>query len=254
MIEIYSPKITIIVAVYNGSLTLSRCIKSINVQSYPNKELIVMDGGSSDGSVKIIENNSEQIAYWESKKDRGIYHAWNKAIFHAKGEWICFLGSDDFFWKNDVLDKMIPTLRIAEKKGIRLVYGRIALINKLDEIQNILGMPWEKTKSIFSHQMPPHPGLLHHANIFRDHGLFDESYRIAGDYELLLRELKTGDAMFVQDLMVAGMQYGGMSCNIANLLRLISEDISARKKHGLDLITTQIVKYYLNMFYNSLMF
>lgn len=254
MIDTYAPKISIIVAVYNGSLTLSRCIKSINLQSYPNKELIIIDGGSSDGSVKIIEDNSENIAYWESNQDRGIYHAWNKALFHAKGEWICFLGSDDYFWENDVLEKMIPSLQIAEKKGIRLIYGRIASINKLGEVQNILGMPWEKSKGIFSHQMPPHPGLLHHANIFRDHGLFDESFQIAGDYELLLRELKTGDAMFVQDVIIAGIQYGGMSCNIANLWRLIFEDISARKKNRLNLITTQTVKYYLIMFYNSIIF
>lgn len=254
MIEKYTPKITIIVAVYNGSLTLSRCIKSIILQSYPNKELIIIDGGSSDGSVKIIEDNSKIITYWESMQDRGIYHAWNKALSHAKGEWICFLGSDDYFWEEDVLKKMIPTLRIAEKKDIRLVYGRIASINKMGEVQNILGMPWEKSKSIVSHQMPPHPGLLHHAHIFRDHGLFDESFRIAGDYEFLLRELKTGDAMFVQDVIVAGIQYGGMSCNIANLWRLISEDIFARKKNRLNLITTQTVKYYLIMFYNTIIF
>jgi len=133
-----------------------------------------------------------------------------------------------------------------------LVYGRIASLNKMGIVQNILGMPWEKSKSIYSHQMPPQPGLLHHAHIFRDHGLFDESYRIAGDYEFFLRELKTGDAMFVQDILVAGIDYGGMSCNIVNLWRLISEDISARKKHRLSLITTPTAKYYLNIFYNSI--
>jgi glycosyltransferase involved in cell wall biosynthesis len=252
MIEIYAPKITIIVAVYNGSLTLSRCIKSIILQSYPNMELIIIDGGSSDGSVKIIEDNSDRIAYWESKRDKGIYHAWNKALFHATGDWICFLGSDDYFWENNVIEKIIPTLQYAEEKDIRLVYGRIASINKMGEVKNILGMPWEKINSILSHTMPPHPGLLHHAQIFKDHGLYDESFRIVGDYEFLLRELKTGDAMFVEDVIVAGIQYGGMSCNIGNLMRLISEDISARKKHRLSLITTQTAKYYLNLFYNSI--
>jgi len=250
----YFPKITIIAAVFNGSVTLSRCIKSIYSQSYLNKELIIIDGGSTDDTVKIIEDNSHQIAYWESKPDRGIYHAWNKALFHAKGEWICFLGSDDYFWKEDVLEKMIPALRIAEKNDIRLVYGRVASINKMGEVQNILGMPWEKAKSILSHQMPPHPGLLHHAHIFRDHGLFDESFRIAGDYELLLRELRTRDAMFVPEVIVVGIQYGGVSCNIGNLLQLITEDIAARKKHGLNLITTPVIKYYTALLYNSIFY
>jgi glycosyltransferase involved in cell wall biosynthesis len=250
----YTTKITIIVAVYNGSRTLSRCIDSILFQSYPNKELIIIDGGSSDGSVNIIKDNSDDIAYWESKEDRGIYHAWNKALFHATGKWICFLGSDDFFWKNDVLEKMIPSLRIAEIKDIRLVYGRVASINKMGKVQNMLGVPWDKTNSIFSHQIPPHPGLLHHEHIFRDHGLFDESFRIAGDYELLLRELKTRDAMFVQDVIVVGIQYGGVSCNIVNLWKLIYEDILARKKHGLKLITTQALKYYTVLICNSIIY
>jgi glycosyltransferase involved in cell wall biosynthesis len=117
----YSPKITVIVAVFNGSATLRRCLKSICSQSYSNQELIVMDGGSSDDSVKIIQQNSHRIAYWESKPDRGIYHAWNKALSHATGEWICFLGSDDYFWQDDVLEKMVPALRIADWHSSKLL-------------------------------------------------------------------------------------------------------------------------------------
>ncbi len=166
--KMYLPKITVIVAVFNGSVTLSQCIKSIYSQSYANKELIIMDGGSTDDSVKIIKDNSNRITYWESKPDRGIYHAWNKALSYAKGEWICFLGSDDFLWQDDVLEKMVSMLALAKKKDIRLVYGRVVSIDKAGKVQNIFGMPWEKEKSIVSHQMPPHPGLMHHSEIFKD--------------------------------------------------------------------------------------
>jgi glycosyltransferase involved in cell wall biosynthesis len=248
------PKISVIVAVFNGSATLERSLKSIYSQSHANVELIVMDGGSKDDSVNIIRNNSTQITYWESTSDRGIYHAWNKALFHAKGEWICFLGSDDYFWRNDVLEKIIPALLFAEKSDIRLVYGRVAFINKKGEVQNTFGMPWEKAKSILSHKMPPHPGLLHHAHIFRDHGRFDETYRIAGDYELLLRELLTRDAMFVPEIIVAGIQSGGVSCSLSHVPRLIAEDIAARKKHGVKLITPQALKYYTVLLYSSVLY
>jgi glycosyltransferase involved in cell wall biosynthesis len=248
------PKISVIVAVFNGSATIERCLKSIHFQSYTNLELIVMDGGSKDDSVKIIRNNLNRISYWESSPDRGIYHAWNKALSHAKGEWICFLGSDDFFWENVVIEKIIPPLLLAEKKDIRLVYGKVAFINKKGEVQNFFGKPWRKEKSISSHQLPPHPGLFHRSSIFKEHGQFDESYRIAGDYELLLREVLTRDAMFVPQVIVAGIQTGGVSCSLGNLLRLVAEDIAARKKHGLNLITAHIMKYYLVLLYSSLSF
>ena len=252
MIPMNLPKITIIVAVFNGAATLQRCLKRIASQSYDNKELIVMDGGSTDESIKILEDNAQVITYWESRTDRGIYHAWNKALSHATGDWIIFLGSDDFFWKEDVLEKMVPSLLTAEASNIRLVYGKIAFIDKMGDVQNVLGMQWKKKRSISSDQIPPHPGLLHHANIFRDHGRFDETFRIVGDYELLLRELKTREAMFVPEIIVAGVQSGGVSCNIRNLLQIMNEDISARRKHGLDLITTRALRYYAGLLYNSI--
>jgi glycosyltransferase involved in cell wall biosynthesis len=67
-------------------------------QTYPNKELIIIDGESNDGTVKSLEANREVINYLASEPDAGIYNAWNKGVVQAKGEWICFLGADDFFW------------------------------------------------------------------------------------------------------------------------------------------------------------
>jgi glycosyltransferase involved in cell wall biosynthesis len=72
--------ITIIVAVLNGRETIRQCIESVNNQTYLYKELIIIDGGSTDGTVEILKDNNDKIAYWESKPDRGIYHAFNKAI------------------------------------------------------------------------------------------------------------------------------------------------------------------------------
>jgi len=248
----YNPKITVIVAVFNGAATLSRCLKSIYSQSYSNKELIVIDGGSTDDSVNIIQDSSSEIAYWESKPDRGIYHAWNKALSHATGEWICFLGSDDYFWQDDVLEKMIPSLHISQTNGIRLVYGRIASVDTLGKVKNLLGVPWDKKKSVFLHQMPPHPGLFHHSDLFEEHGNYDESYSIAADYEFLLRELIGGEALFVPEIIVAGFQYGGVSSSSRHLLKLISEDLSARSKHGLSPVTIPVLKYYTGLLVSTL--
>ncbi len=100
------PFISIIIAVLNAEKTLRQSIGSISKQTYSNWELIVIDGGSTDGTINILNNNSKSIAYWESKPDKGIYHPWNKALSHANGDWIYFLGDDDFLCENDVLDRI----------------------------------------------------------------------------------------------------------------------------------------------------
>lgn len=207
-----NPLFTIIVAVLNSKESLEPCIESVNNQTYPYKELIIIDGGSTDGTVEILKDNNDKIAYWESKPDRGIYHAWNKALEHSRGDWICFLGADDYFWNKNVLADLSPHLVKAEGLGIKVVYGQAAKVDRKGRILKLLGKPWEKIRWLMPHGMPlPHTGLMHHRSLFEKHGLFDETFKIAGDYDLLLRELKNGEAIYVRDLIVAGWQAGGIS-------------------------------------------
>jgi glycosyltransferase involved in cell wall biosynthesis len=225
------PLISIIVATLNNKETLGRCIRSINEQDYSYKELIVMDGGSTDASLDILHSYNSTINYWESESDKGIYHAWNKALKHATGEWICFLGADDYFWDNHVLSNIAPHIIRAKNYGIRVVYGRIARMDQSGRVIKFLGEPWEKIKWLMPHGMPlPHTGLMHHQSLFKIHGMFDETYRIAGDYEFLLRELRNSDAHYVQDVIIAGWQAGGISDH-----KFLSSHIEmgrARRKNG----------------------
>lgn len=228
------PLITIIIATLNCADTIERCLESIVSQTYPYKELIVMDGGSRDATVEILANRQNNITYWESKPDRGIYHAWNKALKHSHGEWICFLGADDFFWNNHVLADLVPYLKKSEDSGIRVVYGQTARVNSHGHILKLRGKPWEKIRWLMHHGMPlhlPHPGMMHHRSLFERHGLFDETFMIAGDYEFLLRELKDGTALFVEGIRMVGSQIGG----IADVSRLKTNMETARaiKKNGL---------------------
>ncbi|MDP3105024.1 MAG: glycosyltransferase family 2 protein, partial [Candidatus Methanoperedens sp.] len=227
-----------IVAVYNGAETLQRCIDSVSGQTYPNKELIIIDGGSTDGTIEIIKSNQDKIAYWKSEPDNGIYNAWNKALGQSKGDWICFLGSDDYLWKGSVFEEMIPHMIKAESQGIRMVYGQVARVTEDDEISCIDGFSWENTwRSIiidgigtFTHQ-----GMFHHRTLFELYGTFDESFKIAGDYELLIRAFKEGgNAIFVDGLIVTGMQVGGIT---ANCITLVKENARARHNNRLRVIT-----------------
>src|SRR5262245_53834223 len=160
-------RISVIVAVYNGAATLRQCIDSVANQTYPNRELIVIDGGSTDGTVQILEENASKLTYWESSPDRGIYDAWNKGLDRARGDWICFLGADDYLWSDTVMERIEPHLRAAAPA--RVVYGRVAVVNKASEVSRYDGIPWEEARRAFEHTMTiPHPGLLHHRVLFAE--------------------------------------------------------------------------------------
>lgn len=247
-----SPLISIVVATYNNNTTLQQCIDSVVRQTYPHKELIVIDGGSSDGTVDLLKTNQQAIAYWVSEPDRGIYHAWNKALVKAHGEWICFLGADDHFWDEHVLARMAEHLDKLSSK-VRVVYGQIMLLNGRGEQLYAVGEPWERLKKRFQKSMCiPHPGMMHRRSLFEQHGGFDESFRIAGDYELLLRELKTADAVFVSDLVTVGMRQGeGESSHPASTLRVLHETRRAQRMHGQSLPSSSwlfsMMKVYLRL-------
>ena len=227
-----SPLITVIVAVFNGAKTLQQCIDSVAHQSYPNKELIIIDGASNDGTVDLLKANNEQIKYWISEPDKGIYNAWNKGLSQAKGDWICFLGADDYFWDAQVLERMAAQL-VMITPHIHVSYSQIMLLNNDGEILYPISEPWAKIKDRFQQVMCiPHQGVMHRRSLFELNGQFDESFRIAGDYELLLRELKKGDAIFIPDLITTGMRQGGISSDPANSLVSLREMRRAQQMHG----------------------
>jgi glycosyltransferase involved in cell wall biosynthesis len=212
---------------------LPQCIDSVAQQSYANKELIIIDGGSKDGTVALLEANHEKITYWISEPDRGIYNAWNKGLSQAKGEWICFLGADDYFWDAQVLERMSVALQNVPP-DVRLAYAQIMLLNNNGENLYPIGEPWGKVKERFKQGLClPHPGVMHRRSLFEQNGKFDESFRIGGDYELMLRELKTAEAMFIPDIIITAMRPGGLSSNPANSLAVLREIRRAQRIHGL---------------------
>ena len=244
--------ITIIIAVFNGAKTLQQCIDSVAQQSYPNKQLIIIDGGSTDGTVELLQANDQSISYWVSEPDAGIYNAWNKGLKQANGEWICFLGADDYFWDDQVLASM-SRLLVKLPVNIRVAYSQIMLLSENGQELYLSGEPWQKVKQRFKQLMSiPHPGTMHRRDLFEQHGYFDESFRIAGDYELLLRDLKTADAEFIPDLVTVGMLQGGISSNPKNTLLQLHEVRRAQQKHGLKMPSIKwlmaVLRVYIRLF------
>jgi len=228
-----SPQISIIVASFNSINTLSRTIESVLSQTYLNKELIIIDGGSKDGTVDVLKRFDESISYWCSKPDKGIYNAWNKALDYTKGDWLYFLGADDYLWASDVLERIAQKLMKARPK-FRVVYGMVNIVREDGTVLEILNEPWDQAKKNFRQQMTLcHQGVFHDRSLFDLHGKFDESFQILGDYEFLLRELKIHDAAFIDDVVIAGMQHGGISSDPSKALSMHKEILRARLKNGI---------------------
>ena len=224
--------ISIIVAVRNCSRTLQRCINSVNEQEYLDRELIIIDGASNDGTVNIIESNSAIITRWISEPDKGIADAWNKGVSLARGEWLFFLGGDDYLWDESVLQRMAPTLNMAFP-SFKVVYGRVACVNADCVVQGVYGGAWELAKKQFLVDMSlPHQGIFHHKTLFDGLEGFDTKFRYAPDYEFLLRELPKGAALHVPDVIVSGMEIGGFSSTLSLAPDCYIEFAQAHTKHG----------------------
>ncbi len=216
------PLVSVITAVRNGCATVEACLQSVLRQEYPNVEHIVLDAGSGDGTVDVLRGYDDRIAYWKSEPDKGIYDAWNKGLREARGEWICFLGIDDEFLP-DAVSAYIELA--AGNPNAEYLSSRVNWVHPSGYTRTI-GEPW--TWPAFSKYMcTAHVGSMHRRSLFNRFGNYDISYRIVGDYELLLRarqHLKTA-YMPVTTVM---MRAGGTSDSIAAL----TEQMKAKVNTG----------------------
>ena len=242
------PYITIITSTYNAAKTLERCLLSVEEQSCSHLEHIIIDGGSTDGTVECIQAHAQaknsRISWWISEPDTGIYNAWNKALPHIKGEWVQFLGADDYLYAADTMEQ--ASLHLAEAEvHTSIVYGKIALISEqTGNIKQWNGEEWDVMKKpFFRGKCLPHPATFHRSRLFQKYGEFDESFRISGDYDFLIRVLKEHDACFM-NLPIVMMHMGGISTNVAHTVPSGYEVYQLLKKNELDDISLYF-EYYL---------
>ncbi|WP_443939721.1 glycosyltransferase family 2 protein [Pedobacter sp. MW01-1-1] len=207
--------ISIIIAVFNAEKFLQNAIQSVVSQCNNFVELIVIDGGSNDGTVEIIKRNENFIDNWISEPDKGIYDAWNKGVQLSTGDWIMFLGADDQLVP-DALQKYTDFMSsIPDSEHIEYISSRIEMVDLQGKSIRVKGWTWEWP--LFLRDMTvAHPGSLHSKKLFEKYGLFDISYKITGDYELLLRPRENLKAAFFDEITVL-MQEGGASDSLKAL-------------------------------------
>ena len=177
-------KISIITVCYNSAKTIEKTFQSVKTQTYTNIEYIVVDGLSSDSTLNIIENNKEIISKYISESDKGLYDALNKGIQFATGDLIGILNSDDIFTDDTVLENVV---KFHSENNVEASVGNITQFNEEGKtVRKYSSKNWnpEKLKIGF---MPPHPSIFFKRELFKRLGLYDLTFKIGADYELIIR-------------------------------------------------------------------
>ena len=205
--NIDSPLITIITVVFNGVDTLEQSILSVISQSQGNIEYIVIDGGSTDGTIDVLCKYDYAIDYWVSEPDNGIYDAWNKGVSLAMGEWISFLGADDCYI-DGALSAYVDVIDSYRGSPLDYISSRVNLVTGCKVLRTI-GQCWN-WRDFQRYMNVAHVGSLHSRALFDRYGLYDTTYKICGDYEFLLRSRSNLRAAYMETVTV-NMKVGGVS-------------------------------------------
>lgn len=222
----------IIIATFQSGNTLRRCLQSVFAQENAECKVVVIDGGSNDETIAILKEYGEQIHHWKSEPDRGIYDAWNKALpLVSDCDWICFLGADDQLAAEDVLARARERM-LALPSKVLFAYGRLLITDAAGNVLEQRGTRWSLCSKLASVQIPiPHTATFHRFEAFARFGEFDSTFRIAGDYDFLLRAGLLPPPHFMEDLVVSMMQKGGLSSNRLFELKALREFVRARRKN-----------------------
>lgn len=216
-----SLQLSIIIATYNSEKTLQRTLNSLLNQTYRNFEVILIDGASQDQTIEIIKENKLRFFdlqipyYWSSEKDTGIYDAWNKALKKVNTNWISFLGSDDTYYEF-ALENYVDA--IIKSPDINYISSKVELINASGKSIKVIGEPFNYNQ-MSRYMNIGHVGSFHHIDLFKKYGDFDDSYKIAGDYEFFLRCDHSINAGFIDKIMVRMLNTGVSNKHVALALK-----------------------------------
>lgn len=246
-------KVSIITVTFNSAKTICDTVRSVLFQSYPNIEYIVIDGFSKDNTITLIKEYESLFGgrfKWISEKDNGLYDAMNKGIKMATGDIIGIINSDDFYHRTDTITKVIKAFR---NKEVQAVYGDVRFVNpdNLDKTVRYYSSQ-NFSPSFFRYGfMPAHPTFFTYRKYFEEFGYYKTDYRIAADYELLIRFLYTHhlkSRYLPLDFMK--MRTGGAStASIKSNLLLNKEIVRACKENGIwTCMLLLLLKYFVKIF------
>jgi glycosyltransferase involved in cell wall biosynthesis len=226
-------KVSIVTVSYNSAATIKSAIESVLAQDYSDIEYIIVDGGSTDNTMEIVETYGAKLK-WISEPDNGIYDAMNKGLKMATGDVIGNLNADDFYANHEVISKVVKAF---ESQNVDAVYADIQYVDEQDTskiLRNWIAKRYDKSNFLMG-WMPPHPTFFLKRKAYDVYGVYNDSFVSAGDYEMMLRMLyKHGlKASYINEVTVK-MRAGGVSnASFKNRIRANREDRRAWKINGL---------------------
>jgi glycosyltransferase involved in cell wall biosynthesis len=230
-------KLSIITINYNNKSGFKRTMDSVFDQSFKEFEYIIIDGGSTDGSVDYIELNKDKFAYHVSEADKGIYNAMNKGILQAKGEYVQFLNSGDWLVNDSVLSTVFTDLPACE-----MVYTNMIKVLPGGALKTDKGLQGREItfRSLYNFNIN-HSTVFIRRSLFTTYGLYDEKYKIISDWKFFLVVAGLNPATVIyKDLDVAYFDMTGISNLQRDLLRTEKEKVLA------ELVPSPILKDYQN--------
>jgi glycosyltransferase involved in cell wall biosynthesis len=239
-------RVSIIIACLDAEAVVGRCLDSIARQDYSNIEVIVADGGSTDGTLKILADcdwASPHSLRWFSRRDGGIADAWNSALACASGDWLLFIGADDALAAPDTISRAVDALKLTGANQ-RVVYGQVAMTAPDGKVLSFVDRPWCAANFRNCRFNLPHQAVFHHRSLFLDHGGFNTSYAIVSDFDFLLRELMLAEPRYISNLLVCYKQIGGISNSAQYAPQGVAEQIRLSRIH----VGKVCVQLYLSLF------
>lgn len=236
-------KLSIITSVWNNKETIKDAIESVLNQTYENIEYVLVDGGSSDGTIDIVKSYGDRISKFVSEKDKGIYDGLNKGVSLATGDVVAFLHSDDLYENNTVVEEIAKMFQA--DSSLDGVYGDLIYTYK-DDTSKVLRY-WKSRdfdkKLLARGWMPAHPTLFLKRDVYERFGGFDLSFKIAADYDFMLRVLNGGIKVKYIPQVLYKMRVGGESNkSIKNIMLKSREDLQALKKNNVGGVYSLLLK------------
>lgn len=233
------PRITVVTPSFNQAQFLERTIRSVLLQDYPNLEYLVVDGGSSDGSVEIIEKYSPWLSWWVSERDRGQVDAINKGLRRATGDWIAWQNSDDVFYQG----AFFSVAKAAQRDCSRgLVVGNINLIDEQDRVISDLRYVRPTYNSMLAEGMVmTNQAAFWRRELHSELGWLDESYTCAFDFDWFLRILQHSSALHV-DQVLGALRIHRDTKTTKMMQRCIEEHAQIADGRRLTMLKTQLYR------------
>ncbi|BET12278.1 glycosyltransferase family 2 protein [Pandoraea sputorum] len=229
-------KISVITVCYNSAKTIEHALRSVATQDFPDIEHVVIDGASKDNTLEVIRAHGQHVAKLISERDRGIYDAMNKGLSHATGDVICFLNSDDRYIRTDVLSRVAELMAANDLDAL---YGDVAFFREEapDTVIRRFRSDRFTPERLANGWMPAHPALFLRREVYERVGPFKTDYRIAGDFEFIVRAFGGAQKLRYQHLpeVLVHMMHGGASTGgLKAKVTLNREFLRACRENGVD--------------------